>query len=86
MYEEQGSNPSSLQKIGKEQEGETEERREKREERGGKGKKGRKGGKGRGKDGRELDQQTEGLMCPCKLAAYNMFLHNVDYKQQFEQI
>lgn len=38
-------------------------------------------------EGRELDQQTEGLMCPCTLAAtYNMFLHNVDYKQQFEQI
>lgn len=76
MHEIQGSNPSSLQEIGKEQEEETEGRREKRRE-----EEGRHGG-----EGRELDQQTEGLMRPCTLATYNMILHNVDYKQQFEQI
>lgn len=64
-------------KKGKEQEGETKRRREKR---------GEEKGRDRGEKGRELDQQTEDLMCPCTLAAYNMFLHSVDYRQQFEQL
>lgn len=76
MHEVQGSNPSSLQEIGKEQEGETERRWEKKGEEGE-----RKGG-----EGRKLGQQTEDLTCPCTLAVYNMLLHNVDYKQQLKEI
>lgn len=56
-YEDQGSNSSSLQEIGKEQEGETEERREKRgEERGGKGMEEKEGKGGRERERKELDQ------------------------------
>lgn len=51
MHEDQGSNPSSLQEIGKKQEGETEGRREKKgeeeERRKGKGVEW-SGGEGRG--------------------------------------